>query len=75
MRIELPIVSFICTILVLIPLPWHWKARNVATLSIITWLGLLNVIRGVNAIVWAGSTVVKYPVWCDISEPLYYALP
>jgi pheromone a factor receptor len=68
MRAELPIVSFICTILVLIPLPWHWKARNVATLSIIVWLALCNIIRGINALVWAGSVVVKYPVWCDISE-------
>ncbi|KAF8596936.1 STE-3-like pheromone receptor [Ceratobasidium sp. AG-I] len=70
MRIELPIVSFICTILVLVPLPWHWKARNVATLSIIVWLALVNIVRGINAIVWSGSTVVKYPVWCDITTKI-----
>jgi len=56
--------------LVLIPLPWHWKARNVATLSIIIWLALINVVRGVNALVWSSSVVVKYPVWCDITTKL-----
>ncbi|KAG9097622.1 hypothetical protein FRC06_007359 [Ceratobasidium sp. 370] len=66
MRVELPIVSFICTVLVLIPLPWHWKARNVATLAIIGWLSLINITRGINAIIWADTVVVKYPVWCDI---------
>jgi pheromone a factor receptor len=68
MRVELPIISFICTVLVLIPLPWHWRARNVATVSIIVWLTICNVTRGINAIVWGGSTVVKYHVWCDISK-------
>ncbi|KAB5590241.1 Pheromone B beta 1 receptor [Ceratobasidium theobromae] len=70
MRIELPIVSFICTILVLIPLPYHWRTRNVATLSIIAWLVICNVIRGVNAVIWGGSTVVKYKIWCDINTKL-----
>ncbi|KAG8744460.1 hypothetical protein FRC10_010130 [Ceratobasidium sp. 414] len=70
MRVELPIVSFICTVLVLIPLPWHWKARNVSTLAIIAWLSLINFTRGINAIVWANTVVVKYPVWCDIVTKL-----
>lgn len=67
MRIELPIVSFISLVLVLIPLPWHWKARNISTLAIIFWLASLNLIRGVNSIVWSNTVVVKFPVWCDIS--------
>ncbi|KAG8685694.1 hypothetical protein FRC08_012966 [Ceratobasidium sp. 394] len=70
MRVELPVISFICTVLVLVPLPWHWKARNVATLAIIAWLSLLNITRGINAIVWADTVVVKYPVWCDIVTKL-----
>ncbi|KAG8740711.1 hypothetical protein FRC10_003961 [Ceratobasidium sp. 414] len=70
MRVELPIVSFISTVLVLIPLPWHWKARNVATLAIIAWLSLINFTRGVNAIIWSNTVVVKYPVWCDIVTKL-----
>ncbi|QRV85395.1 STE3-type pheromone receptor [Ceratobasidium sp. AG-Ba] len=70
MRIELPIVSFICTILVLIPLPWHWKARNVNTLAIIAWLALVNLTRGINAIIWGGNIIIKYKVWCDITTKL-----
>jgi hypothetical protein len=54
----------------LILLPWNWRARNVTTLSLIFWLTLCNVTRGINAIVWGGSTVVKYRVWGDISECL-----
>ncbi|KAG8732113.1 hypothetical protein FRC12_019415, partial [Ceratobasidium sp. 428] len=45
-------------------------ARNVATLSIIAWLSLINITRGINAIVWADTVVVKYPVWCDITSKL-----
>ncbi|CAE6382660.1 Pheromone B beta 1 receptor OS=Schizophyllum commune GN=BBR1 PE=3 SV=2 [Rhizoctonia solani AG-1 IB] len=70
MRTELPVVSFICTVLVLIPLPWHWRARNTATLSIIFWLTSINFTRGVNAIVWGGNIINKAPVWCDISAKL-----
>jgi pheromone a factor receptor len=70
MRTELPVVSFICTVLVLIPLPWHWRARNTATLSIIFWLTSINFTRGVNAIVWGGNIINKAPVWCDICEQI-----
>ncbi|KAF8707532.1 Pheromone A receptor, partial [Rhizoctonia solani] len=70
MRTELPVVSFICTVLVLIPLPWHWRARNTATLSIIFWLTAINFTRGVNAIVWGGNIINKVPVWCDITAKL-----
>ncbi|KAG8723774.1 hypothetical protein FRC09_001797 [Ceratobasidium sp. 395] len=70
MRVHLPVVSFVCTALILIPLPWHWRARNIATVSIIVWLTLVNIPRGINAIVWADTVVVKYPVWCDITSKL-----
>ncbi|EUC54121.1 STE-like pheromone receptor [Rhizoctonia solani AG-3 Rhs1AP] len=70
MRTDLPVVSFLCTALVLIPLPWHWRARNTATLSIIFWLGVINFTRGINSIVWAGKTINYAPVWCDITAKL-----
>ncbi|CAE6407407.1 unnamed protein product [Rhizoctonia solani] len=70
MRTELPVVAFICTIMVLIPLPWHWRARNVATLSLIFWLGIINFTRGINAIIWGGKTINYAPVWCDITTKL-----
>ncbi|CAE6473825.1 unnamed protein product [Rhizoctonia solani] len=49
MRPELPIVAFISTALVLIPLPWHWRAGNIGTLSLIFWLASINLTRGINA--------------------------
>ncbi|CAE6452413.1 unnamed protein product [Rhizoctonia solani] len=70
MRTELPIVSFICTVLVLIPLPWHWRARNIGTLSVIFWLASINLIRGINAVIWGGKTINYAPVWCDICTKL-----
>ncbi|CAE7191323.1 unnamed protein product [Rhizoctonia solani] len=70
MRPELAVVSFICTVLVLIPLPWHWRSRNIPTLSFIFWLTVVNIPRGINAIIWAGNTKDHAPVWCDITTKL-----
>ncbi|KAJ7088261.1 pheromone A receptor-domain-containing protein [Mycena epipterygia] len=58
--------AFIASALVLVPLPWHWRARNIPTLSIIAWLFLCNLTYGVNAIIWAGNVDIVLPVWCDI---------
>ncbi|TFK65310.1 STE3-domain-containing protein [Pluteus cervinus] len=75
----LPIFAFLSAVLVLIPLPWHWRARNVATLSIVVWLFAVDVIYGVNALVWADNFRVTIPVWCDITTKIVvgasYALP
>jgi hypothetical protein len=69
---ELPIFAFLAAVLVLIPLSWHWKARNVATLSIIAWLFVVNFIYGVNSIIWAGNVNNPVPVWCDISMSPFF---
>ncbi|KZV83952.1 fungal pheromone STE3G-protein-coupled receptor [Exidia glandulosa HHB12029] len=69
-RYELPIVSFAAAILVLLPLPWHWKARNVATLSLIGWLFICNIIRGINSIIWMNNVAIHFHVWCDIATKL-----
>nr|CAA71964.1 pheromone receptor [Coprinopsis cinerea] len=75
----LPVFAILGALLVLIPLPWHWRARNVATLSIIAWLFVMNVIYAVNTIVWAGSIRDVAPVYCDIATKLIigasHALP
>ncbi|KAF7300104.1 Pheromone receptor Rcb2 B44 [Mycena kentingensis (nom. inval.)] len=70
MKYELPIGAFVATALVLLPLPWHWRARNVPTLSIIAWLFVSNIIIGVDSIVWADSIAIRIPVWCDISTKI-----
>lgn len=63
---ELPVGAFISAFLVLVPVPWHWRARNVATLSISAWLFVSNVIYGTNAIIWDNNVKIVVPVWCDI---------
>ena len=49
---ELPYVAFFAAFLVLVTLPWHWRAKNVATLAMVAWLFVINVIYGVDAIIW-----------------------
>ncbi|KAH7904575.1 pheromone A receptor-domain-containing protein [Hygrophoropsis aurantiaca] len=65
-----PILAIIGSVLVLIPLPWHFQAWNSGTCLYMIWtsLGLLNL--AINSIIWR-STVINYaPVWCDISSRL-----
>ncbi|KAF9007126.1 Rcb2.42 [Cyathus striatus] len=70
MRVELPVGAFIAAFLVLVPLPWHWRARNVPTLSIIIWLFFCNLSSAINTIIWAGNVKIVAPVWCDIVTKL-----
>ncbi|EGN92608.1 hypothetical protein SERLA73DRAFT_65462, partial [Serpula lacrymans var. lacrymans S7.3] len=79
MHREFSPVAFLAALLLLLPLPWHWRARNVATLAIIAWLFVINVIYGVDAIVWGNNVNIVIPVWCDITSKLIiganFALP
>ncbi|THG94558.1 hypothetical protein EW026_g6940 [Hermanssonia centrifuga] len=79
MHPELPYIAFLAAALVLVPLPWHWRAGNVATLSMIFWLFLVDVIYGVDAVVWANNVEIVVPVWCDITTKVIvganFALP
>lgn len=65
---SLPAGAFLAAALVLVPLPWHWQARNIGTLSIIAWLFVVNMIYAINAIVWDANVNNPAPIWCDISE-------
>lgn len=64
---ELPYVAFFAALLVLVPLPWHWRARNVATLAMVAWLFISNIVYGVDAVIWHNSVRITAVVWCDIS--------
>ena len=66
MRTELPVISFLCTGLLLLLSPVFLHSRNVAVISLAVWLLLASTIHGVNSIVWAGNEAVHIPVWCDI---------
>ncbi|KAJ7719132.1 pheromone A receptor-domain-containing protein [Mycena metata] len=71
MPAALPVASFLSAVLVLVPLPWHWRAGTVPTISIALWLFIDNFINGVNGILWDGNFEVKALVWCDISTKLF----
>ena len=64
---QLPVGAFIAAALVLFPLPSYWRSKNVATLSLILWLFLMNLIYGLNSLVWADNASPRWLVWCDIS--------
>ncbi|KAJ7832448.1 pheromone receptor Rcb2 B43 [Mycena leptocephala] len=79
MHPEFAPVAFIAAFSLVLPLPWHWRARNVATLSIIAWLFVTNIIFAVDALIWSQSVDLVALVWCDISVKLIvggnFALP
>ncbi|KAJ6451995.1 pheromone receptor Rcb2 B43 [Mycena vitilis] len=79
MHPELVPIAFISAFSLGLALPWHWRARNVATLSIIFWLFIVNMIFAIDSIIWANSIDVVAAVWCDITTKLIigsnFALP
>ncbi|KAH9856256.1 GPCR fungal pheromone mating factor [Lenzites betulinus] len=66
----LPITAFVGAFLVLIPVPSHWRARNYATVSLVAWLFVLDLIYGINSIVWSDNVRIRLLVWCDITTKL-----
>ncbi|KAH8101262.1 pheromone A receptor-domain-containing protein [Cristinia sonorae] len=70
MRIELSILSFLSAVLIFLLSPLHWKSHNVAVLSILIWLFVVNLVQGINSTVWLGNVAVRYLVWCDIVTKL-----
>ncbi|KAF8320875.1 fungal pheromone STE3G-protein-coupled receptor [Clavulina sp. PMI_390] len=67
------VISFIATFLVLLPLPWHWRARNIPIVACILWLAQGNLFRGINAVIWRGSVIRKLSPYCDIVLQLQIA--
>ncbi|EGO28759.1 hypothetical protein SERLADRAFT_406183 [Serpula lacrymans var. lacrymans S7.9] len=67
---QLPVVAFLCAVLVLIPFPWHWRAGTVSTLAISVWLFVSNLIFGIDAIIWGDTVLSVAPVWCDIATKI-----
>jgi hypothetical protein len=63
-----PIVSFAAVLLVILPLPYHLGTKNTAILCLALWIFQWNLFQGINFVVWNGSVVRKWLVYCDISE-------
>ncbi|KAF7318602.1 Fungal pheromone STE3G-protein-coupled receptor [Mycena chlorophos] len=57
----LALLPFAALFLLLLTVPHHWRMRphSFATLSIIAWLGMHNVIQGVDAVIWANDAASK----------------
>jgi hypothetical protein len=70
------VFSGLSVALLLLPAPWHIKARNSGTLIFIFWALLGNIVALVNTVIWSGNISNPVPVWCDISTffPLLYRL-
>jgi len=60
-------VAFLAALSVFLALPWHWRARNVATVGMIVWLFMTNMIYAVDAVIWADHVDDVATLWCDIS--------
>jgi hypothetical protein len=63
---DYPIWTFLGFVAVVLPGAWHWRSRNISTLSIIAWLALGNLSLFVNTLVWADNYRDWSPIWCDI---------
>ncbi|KAJ7201248.1 Rcb2.42 [Mycena rebaudengoi] len=70
MRPEFAPVAFISAFSLVLPLPWHWRAGNVATLSIMFWLFIANMIYAIDAVIWSDNIEIVATVWCDITTKL-----
>lgn len=68
------VIAPISMLLVVLPLPWHWSARNVGTLLYIAWSFTGSLVFFVNSIVWDANLSNPAPVWCDISTKFMVGL-
>ncbi|CAK5274736.1 unnamed protein product [Mycena citricolor] len=66
----LEIAPFLASSLVIATLPHHWRVGNIATLSIIAWLFVYNMMYGVNAVIWNGNDDIQAATWCDLATKL-----
>lgn len=65
-----PIISFLALILVLLPLRWHWRTKNIATLTLAFWLAEANFFAGISTIAWRDNVEKKLISLCNIGEIL-----
>lgn len=68
MGVELPFLSFLSTVLLILVLPTQIHHYSIPSASIIAWLFFCNLIHGINSVLWFGNQAVHAPAWCDICE-------
>ncbi|KEP48356.1 pheromone receptor [Rhizoctonia solani 123E] len=69
----LPIASALAIVCVLLPVSWHWKARNTGTLLYIGWTVVANLNVMINSIIWKDTWEDLAPAWCSISVKIVVA--
>lgn len=69
------IVSAIGIVLCLFPVPAHWRAGNIATVSLAGWIVIGLLMSAINVGVWHGNIRNPYPIWGDIVQQYYVMLP
>ncbi|SPO32338.1 probable Pheromone receptor 1 [Ustilago trichophora] len=69
-----PFFALLASVLVLMPLAWHIRSRNVGTIALSVWLVLGNLDNFVNSMAWWNGLENKAPGFCDISIRLRHAL-
>jgi hypothetical protein len=70
-----PILATIAMILCLFPVPAHWRAGNVATISLSLWTAIGLLITVIDVCIWHGNIRNPYPIWGDIVQVYLVMLP
>lgn len=65
------IISFLSFILVLIPLRWHWRTKNIAALSMALWLAEANLFNAIATAAWSDNVEVRLARFCNIGECIH----
>ena len=55
-------------VLAIVPAISHWRNRNVATLCLIFWVTLANLIYFLDSVIWSGDIADAWDgkIYCDI---------
>ncbi|KAF8331992.1 GPCR fungal pheromone mating factor [Cantharellus anzutake] len=72
-RYGFTVLSYIAAVLVLMPFQSHWRARNIATIALMAWLFIVNLLQGTGTIIWANTARIVAPIYCDVSNLLRVA--
>ncbi|KAJ3559563.1 hypothetical protein NM688_g264 [Phlebia brevispora] len=69
-----PILAFLASALVLVPLPWHLQAWNAGTCLYMIWTSISCFNLALNSVLWHDNAINFAPVWCDISSRVIVAM-
>jgi len=69
-----PIIASIAIILCLLPVPAHWRAGNIATISLAIWIALGLLMTAIDVCIWHGNIRNPHPIWGDIVNVCFVML-